>query len=96
VNEFDAGSLKALFNAEGVSVERIFFYKHSLMQACCGVIHRFMKFDRYTRPLPALICNFFNLSLFHVLNSAVRFQERLTEKRDSGKHIFLVLRKKKL
>jgi len=93
VNAFDAVSLKTVFNIEGISVEKLFFYKHSLMQACCSIIHRFMKFDEYEHSLTISVCNLFNRTLFPILNLLVQLEERLKEKRDAGRHIFLLLKK---
>ena len=93
VNTFDAAGLKTVFNIEGISSEKLFFYKHSLMRACCSIIHRVMKFDKYKRSLPIAICNLFNRGLFPILNLLVQLEERLKEKRDRGIHIFLLLKK---
>ncbi|MDP2922653.1 MAG: class I SAM-dependent methyltransferase [Candidatus Omnitrophota bacterium] len=90
---FNADTLKAVFDIKGVKVEKIFFYKHFLMRLFCGIIHKFMKFDKYKRPLPTLFCRGYNLILFPVLNFFVHLEEKLKEKRDSGKHIFIVIRK---
>ncbi|MDD3296489.1 MAG: methyltransferase domain-containing protein [Candidatus Omnitrophica bacterium] len=93
VNGYDAASLRAAFDIEGVSIEDVFFYKHSLMRACCSIIHKFMKFDRYRYRLPTVICIFLNRVLFPILYLFVQLEERLKKKRNTGKHIFIVLKR---
>lgn len=92
-NTFDVSDLKSIFNIEGISIKKTFFYKHSLMRICCNIIHRFMKVDKYKYPLPISACNFFNLTLFLVLNLLVQLEERLKEKKHTAKDIFIVLKK---
>lgn len=93
VDAFDAASLKDIFTIDGILVEDIFFYKHSLMRVCCSLIHRFMKFDKYRDSLPVFVCNLYNQVIFPVLNLFVRFEERLKREKDAGKAIFIVIRK---